>query len=197
MEIRKRLSPRGVLKEDNLVIHFLSPLLFLFFFWDLFFFLGYISPSLFWHFFPSLFYPLTPTLVTQQWPCHPSLGQEFSSHHRNLNKLLPLAEAQTYTHTCEFLARGFGGTGQSFLSPTTLLCFIVNYPWSVTWISVSVFLHEPPLRPPPTFLYSNPDRKEVPVALNVTVQVNLCPAVTASIEGCLSSRILTNYHFKS
>lgn len=32
MEIRKRLSPRGVLKEDNLVIHFLSPLLFLFFF---------------------------------------------------------------------------------------------------------------------------------------------------------------------
>lgn len=193
MEIRKQLSPRGVLKEDNLVIHSFHS----FFFGTYSFFGLYFTFSL----LTLLSFSLLPTNTHSS-----DLAVTMSSITRARVFLPPQKSEQAasagrgtdvYTHTCEFLARGFGGTGQSFLSPTTLLCFIVNYPWSVTWISVSVFLHEPPLRPPPTFLYSNPDRKEVPVALNVTVQVNLCPAVTASIEGCLSSRILTNYHFKS
>lgn len=58
-------------------------------------------------------------------------GARFPSHHRNLNKLLPLARAYTHTHTCEFLAGCFGGTRQSILSPTTPLCFIVSY-----WLGV-------------------------------------------------------------
>lgn len=85
----------------------------------------------------------------------------FPSHHRNLNKLLPLARAHTHTHTCEFLAGCFGGTRQSILSPSTPLCFIVSYPRGVACISVPVFQWKNP-HPPPTSFCVNPDRKEVP-----------------------------------
>lgn len=68
-------------------------------------------------------------------------------HHRGKVPLLPQkseqtasAVAGTHKHTCECLAGGFGGTGHSFLSPTTLQCFIVSYPQGVTCISAPVFL---------------------------------------------------------
>lgn len=71
-------------------------------------------------------------------------------HHRGKVPLLPQkseqtasAVAGTHKHTCECLAGGFGGTGHSFLSPTTLQCFIVSYPQGVTCISAPVFLWTP------------------------------------------------------
>lgn len=128
MEIRKRLSPRGVLKEDNLVIHSFHS----FFFCIYSFFGSYFTFSL----LTLLSFSLLPTNTHSS-----DLAVTMSSITRARVFLPPQKSEQTasagrgtdvYTHTCEFLARGFGGTGQSFLSPTTLLCFIVNYPWSVT-----------------------------------------------------------------
>lgn len=108
------------------------------------------------------------------------------SFHRKLNRAFS-AEADTHTQTREFLAGGFGGTGHSFLFPTTPWCFIVSYPRGVTRISDPLFLCAPPPIPLPLLTLTG---RRCQWALNVTAQVNLCPAITASIEGCVSTRIL-------
>lgn len=52
--------------------------------------------------------------------------------------------AHTQTHTCEFLAGGFGGTGHSFLSPKTQRCFIVSQLHAFPSLCSCV-----PVKPPP------------------------------------------------
>ena len=109
-------------------------------------------------------------------------GVRFPSHHRNLNKLLPLLRAHTQTHVWMFGRRFWRHRAQLSLPYNTAVFY--------SQLPSGCYMHFRscvPVNPTPVLTLTG---RRCHCALNVTAQVNLCPAVTAPIEGCLSTRIL-------
>ena len=106
----------------------------------------------------------------------------FPSYHRNLNKLFPLLRAHTQTHVWMFGRRFWWNRAQLSLPYNTAVFY--------SQLPSGCYMHFRscvPVNPTPVLTLTG---RRCHCALNVTAQVNLCPAVTASIEGCLSTRIL-------
>lgn len=91
------------------------------------------------------------------------------------------AGTHTYTHVWIFGRRFWWHRAELSLPYNTAVFY------GVTCISVPVSCEALLLRLPSVLTLTG---RRCQRALNVTAQVNLCPAVTASIEGCLSTRIL-------